>query len=127
MRLRRHLARSFEADVALPVVLAATNEGTLAVIPLDALKRHALDLQKRGADMSRMPERKNRQQLSGSSEPARDVIVNRGTIGLLTIGAQAVGALALGALAIGALVIDRLAIKRLAVENARRVRWKSTN
>jgi len=36
---------AFEAQVAPPVVLQATNEETLAVIPLDALKRHALDLQ----------------------------------------------------------------------------------
>jgi uncharacterized protein (DUF2237 family) len=34
---------AFEAGVAPPVVLAATNEETLAVIPLDALKQHALD------------------------------------------------------------------------------------
>jgi uncharacterized protein len=36
---------AFEAGVAPPVVLAATHEETLAVIPLEALKRHALDLQ----------------------------------------------------------------------------------
>ena len=36
---------AFEAGVASPVVLAATNEETLAVIPLDALKQHAPDLQ----------------------------------------------------------------------------------
>jgi uncharacterized protein (DUF2237 family) len=36
---------AFEASVACPVVLAATNEETLAVIPLDALKQHAVDLQ----------------------------------------------------------------------------------
>ena len=36
---------ALEAGVAAPVVLAATHEETLAVIPLDALKRHALDLQ----------------------------------------------------------------------------------
>jgi uncharacterized protein (DUF2237 family) len=30
--------------VAAPVVLGATHEETLAVIPLDALKQHALDL-----------------------------------------------------------------------------------
>ncbi|HEV8258558.1 MAG TPA: DUF2237 domain-containing protein, partial [Casimicrobiaceae bacterium] len=29
---------------ASPVVLAATHEETLAVIPLDALKEHALDV-----------------------------------------------------------------------------------
>ena len=32
-----------EASVAAPVVLAATHEETLAVIPLDALREHALD------------------------------------------------------------------------------------
>jgi hypothetical protein len=37
--------QAFEAGVASPVVLVATHEETLAVIPLDALKRHALDLQ----------------------------------------------------------------------------------
>jgi len=36
---------AFEAGVAPPVVLAAAHEETLAVIPLEALKRHALDLQ----------------------------------------------------------------------------------
>ena len=36
---------ALEAGVAPPVVLAATHEETLAVIPLDALKQHALDLQ----------------------------------------------------------------------------------
>jgi uncharacterized protein (DUF2237 family) len=36
---------AFEAGVAPPVILAATNEETLAVIPLDALKQHSLDLQ----------------------------------------------------------------------------------
>jgi uncharacterized protein (DUF2237 family) len=35
---------AFEAGVAPPVVIAATHEETLAVIPLDALKQHALDL-----------------------------------------------------------------------------------
>ena len=37
--------QAFEAGVASPVVLAATHEETLAIIPLDALKKHALDLQ----------------------------------------------------------------------------------
>ncbi len=36
--------QAMEAGVASPVVLAATHEETLAVIPLDVLKRHALDL-----------------------------------------------------------------------------------
>jgi uncharacterized protein (DUF2237 family) len=37
--------QALEAGVASPVVLAATHEETLAIIPLDALKKHALDLQ----------------------------------------------------------------------------------
>ena len=36
--------QAFEASVAAPVLLAATHEETLAVIPLDALKQHALDV-----------------------------------------------------------------------------------
>ena len=36
---------AYEAGVAAPVVLAATHEETLAVVPLLALKEHALDLQ----------------------------------------------------------------------------------
>ena len=36
--------QAFAAGVASPVVLAATNEETLAVIPLSALKQHALDV-----------------------------------------------------------------------------------
>jgi uncharacterized protein (DUF2237 family) len=36
--------QAFEAGLAPPVVLAATHEETLAVVPLDALKRHALDV-----------------------------------------------------------------------------------
>ncbi len=35
---------AYEAGVAAPVVLAATHEETLAVVPLDALKEHAVDL-----------------------------------------------------------------------------------
>jgi uncharacterized protein len=35
---------AFEAGVAAPVVLAATHEETLAVVPLEALKQHALDI-----------------------------------------------------------------------------------
>jgi uncharacterized protein (DUF2237 family) len=35
--------QALEAGVAAPVVLEATHEETLAVIPLDALKAHALD------------------------------------------------------------------------------------
>ncbi len=37
--------QAYEAGVAPPVVLAATHEETLAVVPLAALKKHALDLQ----------------------------------------------------------------------------------
>ncbi|MDQ6620442.1 MAG: DUF2237 domain-containing protein [Pseudomonadota bacterium] len=37
--------QAYEAGVASPVVLAATHEETLAVLPLSALKEHALDLQ----------------------------------------------------------------------------------
>ncbi|MEO5766512.1 MAG: DUF2237 domain-containing protein [Casimicrobiaceae bacterium] len=37
--------QAYEANVAAPVVLAATHEETLAVVPLAALKEHALDLQ----------------------------------------------------------------------------------
>src|SRR5262249_15846860 len=37
--------QAYEAGVASPVVLAATHEETLAIIPLQALKEHALDLQ----------------------------------------------------------------------------------
>jgi uncharacterized protein len=35
---------AFEAGVAPPVVLQATHEETLAVVPLSDLRRHALDL-----------------------------------------------------------------------------------
>ena len=35
--------QAYEAGVAPPVVLAATHEETLAVIPLEALQQHALD------------------------------------------------------------------------------------
>ena len=35
---------AFDAGVAPPVVLAATHEEALAVVPLAVLKRHALDL-----------------------------------------------------------------------------------
>jgi uncharacterized protein (DUF2237 family) len=36
--------QAYDAGVAPPVVLAATNEETLAVIPLSALKQHAVDV-----------------------------------------------------------------------------------
>jgi len=36
--------QAYEAGVAPPVMLRATHEETLAVIPLEALKEHALDL-----------------------------------------------------------------------------------
>lgn len=35
---------AFDAGVAPPVILAATHEETLAIVPLADLKRHALDL-----------------------------------------------------------------------------------
>lgn len=35
---------ALDAGMAPPVVLAATHEETLAVVPLEALKRHAVDL-----------------------------------------------------------------------------------
>ena len=35
---------ALDAGVAPPVVLAATHEETLAIVPLEALKRHAVDL-----------------------------------------------------------------------------------
>lgn len=37
--------QAYEAGVAAPVVLEATHEETLAVIPLEALKEYAVDLQ----------------------------------------------------------------------------------
>ena len=36
--------QAYDAGVASPVVLMATNEETLAVIPLAALKQHAIDV-----------------------------------------------------------------------------------
>ena len=36
---------AYEAGVAAPVVLAATHEETLAVVPLAALEKHAVDVQ----------------------------------------------------------------------------------
>lgn len=36
--------QSYEAGIAPPVVLAATHEEALAVVPLGALKEHALDI-----------------------------------------------------------------------------------
>ena len=36
--------QAYDAGVASPVVLSATNEETLAVIPLAALKQHAIDV-----------------------------------------------------------------------------------
>jgi len=35
---------ALDAGMAPPVVLAATHEETLAIVPLEALKRHAIDL-----------------------------------------------------------------------------------
>jgi uncharacterized protein (DUF2237 family) len=37
-------ARAYEDSVAAPVVLAATNEAVLAIVPLDALQQHAVDV-----------------------------------------------------------------------------------
>jgi len=37
-------ARAYNDGVAAPVVLASTNEAVLAVVPLAALKRHAVDV-----------------------------------------------------------------------------------
>lgn len=36
--------QSYEAGVASPVVLAATNEAALTIVPLDALQEHAADI-----------------------------------------------------------------------------------
>ncbi len=36
--------QAYEAGVAPPVILSATHEETLAIIPLDALKEYALDM-----------------------------------------------------------------------------------
>jgi uncharacterized protein (DUF2237 family) len=37
-------ARAYDAGVAAPVVLAATNEAVLAIVPLAALREHAVDV-----------------------------------------------------------------------------------
>jgi uncharacterized protein (DUF2237 family) len=37
-------ARAFNDGVAAPVVLASTNEAVLQIVPLDALRRHAVDV-----------------------------------------------------------------------------------
>ncbi|MBA2641238.1 MAG: DUF2237 domain-containing protein [Nocardioidaceae bacterium] len=37
-------ARAYDAGVAAPVVLAATNEAVLKVVPLAALREHAIDV-----------------------------------------------------------------------------------
>jgi uncharacterized protein (DUF2237 family) len=36
--------RAYGAGVAAPVVLASTNEAVLGIVPLDALKEHAVDV-----------------------------------------------------------------------------------
>jgi uncharacterized protein (DUF2237 family) len=36
--------QAYDAGLAAPVVLASTNEEALAVVPLEALKRHAVDV-----------------------------------------------------------------------------------
>jgi uncharacterized protein len=37
-------ARAYDAGVAAPVVLASTNEAVLDLVPLDALREHAVDV-----------------------------------------------------------------------------------
>lgn len=37
-------AQAYQAGVAAPVVLAATNQRALEVVPLDALRQHAVDV-----------------------------------------------------------------------------------
>ena len=37
-------ARAYQDGVAAPVVLAATNEAVLDIVPLDALREHAVDV-----------------------------------------------------------------------------------
>ncbi|MBV9830335.1 MAG: DUF2237 domain-containing protein [Marmoricola sp.] len=37
-------ARAYQAGVAAPVVLAATNQTVLEIVPLDALREHAVDV-----------------------------------------------------------------------------------
>ena len=37
-------ARAYQAGVAAPVVLAATNEAVLQIVPLEALREHAVDV-----------------------------------------------------------------------------------
>lgn len=37
-------ARAFNDGVAAPVVLAATNEAVLGIVPLEALRQHAVDV-----------------------------------------------------------------------------------
>jgi uncharacterized protein len=40
----RNWARAYQAGVAAPVVLAATNAAVLELVPLDALRQHAVDV-----------------------------------------------------------------------------------
>ena len=40
----RNWLRAYHDGAACPVVLASTNEKTLAVVPLDALREHAVDV-----------------------------------------------------------------------------------
>ena len=37
-------ARAYDAGVAAPVVLASTNEAVLEIVPLSALRKHAVDV-----------------------------------------------------------------------------------
>jgi uncharacterized protein (DUF2237 family) len=40
----RNWARAYDAGVAAPVVLAATNEAVLELVPIEALREHAVDV-----------------------------------------------------------------------------------
>jgi len=40
----RNWARAYEQGVAAPVVLASTHEAVLQIVPLDALRAHAVDV-----------------------------------------------------------------------------------
>lgn len=40
----RNWARAYEQGVAAPVVLASTHEAVLQIVPLDALREHAVDV-----------------------------------------------------------------------------------
>lgn len=46
-------ARAYQAGVAAPVVLAATNQEVLRIVPLEALRQHAVDVP---PDLSGLPD-----------------------------------------------------------------------